>query len=41
MIELGGKAPEELPTPEKGIKQLESEKRKRLKLQSKNLKKLK
>lgn len=29
MIELGGKAPEELPTPEKGIKQLEKEKHNR------------
>lgn len=38
MIELGGKAPEELPTPTKSIKQLQQEKKKRLKLQSKQLK---
>ncbi len=38
MIELGGKAPEELPKPEKGIKQLEKEKRDREKLlKSQNL----
>lgn len=38
MIELGGKAPEELPTPTKSIKQLQQERKKRLKLQSKQLK---
>ena len=31
MIEISGTAPEELPTPNKGIKQLEREKKKRLK----------
>lgn len=41
MIELGGKAPEELPTPDKGIKQLERERKKRLKLKESDLKKIK
>lgn len=41
MIDISGTAPEELPTPEKSIKQLEREKKKRLKLQNKNLKKVK
>ena len=41
MIELGGKAPEELPTPDKGIKQLEREKKKRLKLKESDFKKIK
>lgn len=41
MIEISGTAPEELPTPDKGIKQLEREKKRRLKLQQKDLKKLK
>lgn len=41
MIEISGTAPEELPTPNKGIKQLEREKKKRLKLQQKDLKKIK
>lgn len=38
---LGGTMPEDLPTPEKGIPQLEKEKKQRLKLENKNYKKLK
>lgn len=41
MIEISGTAPEELPTPDKGIKQLEREKNRRLKLTQKELKKAK
>ena len=39
--ELGGTMPENLPTPEKSVKQLEKEKRKQLKLNSNNQKDLK
>lgn len=38
---LGGTMPEDLPTPEKGIPQLEKEKKQRLKLENRNYKKLK
>ncbi len=38
---LGGTMPEKLPTPEKSVKELEKEKTKHLKLNSKNQKKLK
>ncbi len=39
--ELGGTMPEDLPTPKKSIKELEKEKKKRLKLKENNRKKLK
>lgn len=39
--QLGGTMPEKLPTPEKSVKELEKEKKKQLKLNSKNRKKLK
>ena len=39
--EAGGTMPEDLPTPEKGIRQLEKEKKPRLKLENRNYKKLK
>lgn len=39
--QVGGTMPEKLPTPDKSIKELEKEKKKRLKLQEKNNKKLK
>lgn len=39
--QVGGTMPENLPTPEKSIKELENEKKKQLKLNSKNQKKLK
>lgn len=39
--QLGGTMPEKLPTPEKSVKELEKEKKKQLKLNSKNQKKLK
>ena len=39
--QVGGTMPEKLPTPEKSIKELEKEKKKRLELQEKNIKKLK
>lgn len=39
--ELGGTMPEDLPTPEKSVKELEKEKNKQLKLSEKNQKKLK
>ena len=39
--EVGGTMPEDLPTPEKSIKELEKEKKKQLKLAEKNKKKLK
>ena len=38
--QVGGTVPENLPTPDKSIKELEKEKKKRLKLQEKNTKKL-
>lgn len=38
--QVGGTMPEKLPTPDKSIKELEKEKKKRLKLQEKNTKKL-
>lgn len=38
---LGGTMPENLPTPEKSVKQLEKEKKKKLKLSNKSTKKLK
>lgn len=38
--QLGGTMPEDLPTPEKSVKELEKEKKKQLKLKSKNQKKL-
>ena len=34
--ELGGTMPEDLPTPEKSVKELEKEKKKQLKLSEKN-----
>ena len=37
---LGGTMPENLPTPEKSIKELEKEKKKELKLKGKNIKNL-
>lgn len=40
MMEISGTAPENLPTPDKGIKQLETEKRKRLKMSKKDFKKI-
>ena len=40
MMEISGTAPENLPTPNKGIKQLETEKRKRLRMQKKDFKKI-
>ena len=39
--QVGGTMPEKLPTPDKSIKELEKEKKKRLKLQEKNTKKIK
>lgn len=39
--DVGGTMPEKLPTPEKSIKQLEKEKKKKLKIGTKNQKKLK
>lgn len=39
--EVGGTMPEDLPTPEKSVKELEKEKKKQLKLSEKNQKKLK
>lgn len=39
--ELGGTMPEDLPTPEKSVKELEKEKNKQLRLKSQNQKKLK
>ena len=39
--QLGGTMPEKLPTPEKSVKELEKEKKKQLKLNNKNRKKLK
>lgn len=41
MIEISGTAPEELPTPDKGIKQLKSEKKQRLRLENKKNKSIK
>ena len=41
MVEISGTVPEQLPTPEKSIKQIEREKKRRLKLQQKELDKLK
>lgn len=38
MIEISGIAPEELPTPEKSVKLIEKEKKKQLKLETKNKK---
>lgn len=41
IAEVGGTMPENLPTPEKSVKELEKEKKKRLKLNENNTKKLK
>ena len=41
MVEISGTVPEQLPPPEKSIKQIEREKKRRLKLQQKELDKLK